>query len=572
GFAQANGRNLTINGYQISFDTREITENLILSLFNYKGGPLTPGMVTLTAIPAIGYTLSGQDGLNFEFSLDVAGITKLTNAPDGVTVMSDRRMCGVPDDVVTDLQIKLYGSPTGRWSRRNLTYSIDPAKGKGLTPTEIYDVVNNAFWQWEAADYPLITLDPAAGDTDIRASFGGPEVDKRFGKPGGVLGVGAKPKKGTLNFDSAEQWTTDLLRNVALHEIGHTLGLAHSDNPASLMSPFANGLQSIDAESRDALRRLYGWQDQMHLGDRATSDRPALAAAGRVSFTVSTVALHMVWKGSKDNHSFYESTLVDGEWSPQSPISGPFGSTYSPSLANFPLSDGVTGLIMAWRGSVGDDSLYWATNDGTGWNTPTSIPDVGSSHRPALARFGAGTFMAWKGINDDSDIYWSRRTGTGWETQRRVSGVGTSDSPTLIALGDKLFMFWKGSGDDNIWFSSIGEANSDWRPQQVVSYLESEAGSGGIDSTPTLVGTSHGPSATVDGNRIMLAWKGAKSDGGIWFSMFDGNGFTGQANVFGVGTSQSPVVCSFGESVFMAWKGLEGDNTIWWSQFPAALP
>ncbi|MFD7770924.1 matrixin family metalloprotease [Streptomyces sp. NPDC059787] len=567
GFAQASGRNLVINGYRVCLDTSELTESLSPSLLNYTGGPLLPGLSTLTVIPANGYTLSEQDGRVFQFSLDAMGITQLTNAPGGVTIMSDRRICGVPDDIVTDLQIKLYGSPKSRWSRRNLTYSIDPAKAMGLTPTEIYDIVGNAFWQWEAADYPLITLEPAAGTADIQASFGGAELNKDFGTPLGVLGSGKFPEIGRLYFDSAEQWTTERLRNVALHEIGHTLGLRHSNDPASIMFPVSTEAQSIDPESRDALRRLYGWHDQVHLSDRATSDRPALAAAGRVSFTVSTVALHMVWKGSRDDHSFYESTLVNGDWSPQSPIPGPFSSTHSPALTSYAVGDGVSGLIMTWRGSEGDDSLYWAKNDGTEWTTPQPIPDVGSSHRPATASFGASIHMAWKGVEDDGGIYWSRLTEAGWEPQRNVSGVGTSDSPALVAFRGKLFMFWKGSRDDtNIWFSSLDEDSTEWQAQQVVSYVSSEAPGGTSVSTPVHVGTSRGPSATVDGNRIMLAWKGAKDDGGIYFSMFDGNGFTGQINVFGVGTSQGPAVCSFGETLFMAWKGSEADNTIWWSQ------
>src|SRR5262249_54544590 len=76
---------------------------------------------------------------------------------------------------------------------------------------------------------------------------------------------------------------------------------------------------------------------------------------------------------------------------------------------------------------------------------------------------------------------------------------------------------------------------------------------------------SHGLSATQHGDRILLAWKGMEEDPGIYFSLFDGNEFTGQIRVGAVGTTQGPGVCRIGTTTHMAWKGLEGDSVIYWS-------
>ena len=124
-------------------------------------------------------------------------------------------------------------------------------------------------------------------------------------------------------------------------------------------------------------------------------------------------------------------------------------------------------------------------------------------------------------------------------------------------------MFWKGvEGDDLVYWSSIdNQPGAIWQPQRVVSYVENET-EGGVWRN---IGNSNGPSATVRGNRILLAWKGIPGDSVIYFSLFDGNEFTGQINVAGVGTSQGPGVCTIGGITHMLWKGVQGDNTIWWS-------
>jgi hypothetical protein len=57
------------------------------------------------------------------------------------------------------------------------------------------------------------------------------------------------------------------------------------------------------------------------------------------------------------------------------------------------------------------------------------------------------------------------------------------------------------------------------------------------------IGTTRGPSATLHGDRIMLAWKDAEGDSEIYFSLFDGNQVTGQTRLPGVGTSQGPGIC-----------------------------
>ncbi|KAL0459155.1 UNVERIFIED_CONTAM: Metalloendoproteinase 1 [Sesamum latifolium] len=92
------------------------------------------------------------------------------------------------------------------------------------------------------------------GSADIKVSF-----ERRdhgdgypFDGPYGVVAHAFAPTDGRLHFDADESWTPYVskgsfdLQTVALHELGHILGLGHStDRKASMFAYFEHG------ESRD---------------------------------------------------------------------------------------------------------------------------------------------------------------------------------------------------------------------------------------------------------------------------------------------------------------------------------
>jgi hypothetical protein len=74
-----------------------------------------------------------------------------------------------------------------------------------------------------------------------------------------------EPIAGDMHFDGAEEWVTgpdvstrsvDLF-SVALHELGHALGLGHSDLPRSVMYPYYRRASSLTAEDINAILTLY---------------------------------------------------------------------------------------------------------------------------------------------------------------------------------------------------------------------------------------------------------------------------------------------------------------------------
>src|SRR5207237_4093906 len=68
-----------------------------------------------------------------------------------------------------------------------------------------------------------------------------------------------EPLAGDMHFDDAESWrigaNTDLF-SVALHELGHAMGLGHADSPSAVMYPYyrmASALSSLDVSVAQTL-------------------------------------------------------------------------------------------------------------------------------------------------------------------------------------------------------------------------------------------------------------------------------------------------------------------------------
>merc|ERR1719270_607926 len=73
---------------------------------------------------------------------------------------------------------------------------------------------------------------------------------------------------GDAHFDNGEDWTVNKYSGVSLlqsvtHELGHSLGLLHSNNYRAMMSPYHKGRKpnlSLDADDIRAVKALYGRQ------------------------------------------------------------------------------------------------------------------------------------------------------------------------------------------------------------------------------------------------------------------------------------------------------------------------
>ena len=121
---------------------------------------------------------------------------------------------------------------------------------------------------WQPATDPL-------GNRTVNILFatGAHGDDFPFDGPGGVIAhtfypapPNPEPLAGDMHFDDAESWhvgTAVDVFSVALHELGHALGLGHSDNPNDVMYPYFKIVTTLAPGDIAAIQTLYAARSEI---------------------------------------------------------------------------------------------------------------------------------------------------------------------------------------------------------------------------------------------------------------------------------------------------------------------
>ncbi|XP_055301515.1 matrix metalloproteinase-2-like [Sitodiplosis mosellana] len=174
-------------------------------------------------------------------------------------------------------RIRRYAYNGYQWNKTNLTYWLKLAFPPGDPRNQAMKrILKTALSLWSDVSPFKFRKNPYFWAADIKIKFArGDHGDGfSFNGPGGVLAHTFPPKEkryarkqmAYIHLDLDEDWNfeerfnkdrTSLL-NVIAHEIGHALGLDHSEAAGGVMFRIYNGIEQLCEDDVLAIQRLYG--------------------------------------------------------------------------------------------------------------------------------------------------------------------------------------------------------------------------------------------------------------------------------------------------------------------------
>jgi len=273
-------------------------------------------------------------------------------------------------------------------------------------------------------------------------------------------------------------------------------------------------------------------------------------------FAVYNGVLFATWRGSGGDEHIYYSTYDGRFWSPQAGIREG-QSTVGASLATY---KGQLWAVCRGRSGPGNERLWFTHHNGREW-AEWRATDLWTSTGASLSMFRGDLYAVGKGEKGDDKMWYANFDGATWTRIGNIPAPAqTSARPATAVMNvqgsQKLVAAWKGPYDEeNLWYSTFD--GTVWTPQQPIPNAKS----------------SDAPSLTTLNGKIYAAWKGPDEDEKIWLATFDGQTWSPPTIIPSqFGGSFAPSLVVFHDQLYAAWKGRTGDSRIWWTRASVSTP
>ncbi|HEV8625586.1 MAG TPA: matrixin family metalloprotease [Acidimicrobiia bacterium] len=375
--------------------------------------------------------------------------------PKTLALMAQPR-CGFPDVVPASTSSEAPAGETtsdefrvqgNRWSSNTITYHFDNVTSD-VPAADARAAIQGAFHRW-AAVTPLMFTE-STGPSDVRIGwYSGNHGDgSNFDGAGNILAHCFYPPPnggdiaGDCHFDEAETWSVNTppsgidLATVALHEIGHGLGLAHSDVASSVMYAFYGGVRrELTADDIAGIQSIYGARFRWaSLGGTISDPVVASNQDGR---------LEVFAKGADNGLWHIWQTAPSNGWSGWASLGGGMGSKVAVGMN----ADGRLDIFV--RGTDGALWHTWQTAPNSGWSAWASLGGV-IQGMPAVGRNADGRLEVFARGNDGALWHkWQVAPNGTWSGWASLGGT-ISDAVVASNQDGRLEVFAKGA-DNGLW-------------------------------------------------------------------------------------------------------------------------